>query len=480
MKKTLVRIICFLLILISALYGTNRIFKVKYGDGIYDMTTFYQLEDNTVDVLILGSSHAFENINTGTLWEEYGMASYILAGSIQPMWNTYYYLQEALKTQTPELIVLEGFCTTFDQEFIDDSRIIKNTYGMKWSPDKLAAMKISAPKERWREFIPEYIQYHTRYTELSKLDFYGEKANPLYCDWKGFGCNMATTPLEAKDVSGVTARTPLYEKTETYYRKTLELAKERHIPVMVLISPYAGISDAHKALYNTAADIAAEYDIDFWDGNCHLQEIGIDYATDAADTSHLNYRGSRKFALFLGKYLKDHYEISDRRDDPEFLSWQRNCDYITQQICNQKLREQQDANTIIAGLSNPNYLLLISLDGNCTAGDERLQSFYTSLGIVGDPAYGGVWCRDNAAAGTENFLWYAQLGTAEKYWDETAHDLCLKRIPDAGVYTNHIIVDNTEYKKVQNGVNVVVYDRVTESVADSFAIDMFNDYTIVR
>ena len=115
MKKSVVRIICFLLILVLCLGYANSVFKVKYGDGIYDVTKFYELEDNTVDVLFLGSSHAFEDFNTGTLWDEYGMSSFILAGSVQPMWNTYFYLKEALKTQTPKLIVLEGYCTVFSE-----------------------------------------------------------------------------------------------------------------------------------------------------------------------------------------------------------------------------------------------------------------------------------------------------------------------------------------------------------------------------
>lgn len=62
----------------------------------------------------MGSSHSFVNFNNGTLYEEYGIASYDLGGSLQPMWNSYYDLKEALKTQTPELIVLEGYGTTYD------------------------------------------------------------------------------------------------------------------------------------------------------------------------------------------------------------------------------------------------------------------------------------------------------------------------------------------------------------------------------
>ena len=96
-KKTVVRITGFLLILLMVLAGINRVFKMKYGDGIYSLTKFYEQKKDSVDVLVLGSSHAFENINTGTLWDEYGMASYVLGGSRQPSWNTYYYLKEALK-----------------------------------------------------------------------------------------------------------------------------------------------------------------------------------------------------------------------------------------------------------------------------------------------------------------------------------------------------------------------------------------------
>ena len=130
MKKSIIRISCFLVLLCLVLMAWNHVFKIKHVDGIYDVTKFYDLDRDTVDVLILGSSHAFEDFNTGTLWDAHGMSSYVLGGSIQPMWNTYYYLKEALKTQSPGLIVLEGFCLTFSSEYSDSSRIIKNNYGL--------------------------------------------------------------------------------------------------------------------------------------------------------------------------------------------------------------------------------------------------------------------------------------------------------------------------------------------------------------
>ena len=72
----------------------------------------YKQDADTVDLLVLGSSHAFEDVNTSVLYERYGISSYILAGSIQPFWNSYYYLQEALMSQRPRLVILEGSAAT--------------------------------------------------------------------------------------------------------------------------------------------------------------------------------------------------------------------------------------------------------------------------------------------------------------------------------------------------------------------------------
>lgn len=476
MKKSIIRIGFFIIILGIVLLYANRVLKFKFIDGIYDVTKFYELEDNTVDVLILGSSHAYFDFNTGVLWNEYGMASYVLGGSVQPMWNTYYYLKEALKTQTPQLIVLEGFCVTQNEEFRNDSRIIKNTYGLKWSLDKLNAIKISSPEERLMDFIPEYIQYHARYTELSKADFFKNQGDTLYEDWKGFYCSFNTSPMEAIDVSVVETRVPLNEKSEKYYRKTIELAQENNIPIVVVINPYAEINENVSSLYNTASDIAAEYDVDFIDCNCFLSEIGIDYATDAADGAHLNYRGSQKYSQYIGEFLKSNFAISDRREDPKYASWQRNADYISRMIYNQELKELTDIHTISKKILDDDYRLIISVDGNCTTTDETMLSFYSAMGIVNDGT-SGIWYRDN----TIGIVWSSLSETAERYVRDSTHDFSMKRsVDEKGAYSNRIIVDNQEYKKVKNGINVVVYDTITETVADSFGVNLDDGYNIVR
>lgn len=476
MKKTVIRISCFLILLATVLMITNQIFKMKYGDGIYGYTKFYELEDNTVDVLILGSSHAFEDFNTGILWNDYGMAAYILAGSEQPMWNTYYYLKEALKTQKPELIVLEGYLTTNQREYMDDSRIIKNNYGLKWSEDKIESIKVSAPKERWGEFLLEYVQYHNRYAELSREDFLPDQGRALYRDWKGFGCNMNTSKLENRDVSHVTDRKPLYQKTETYYRKIIELAQENNIPITVIISPYAEITEGEQRLFKTAEEIAAEYGADFKNYNLCYQETELDFTTDAADGAHLNYRGNQKFSRTVGKYLKENYAISDRRGDSRYQSWENNASFIKEQINDQLLTETNDMESFLSQIGNANYSYFISIDGNCNSGMEGVKAMMDTFHISGD-GHRGIWYTD-----INEVIWYSGGEEAEKYLKPDGHDICMRRVrkEDTADYANTLIVDNIEYKKVKNGVNITVYSSVTQTIVDSVGFDADDSFCLIR
>lgn len=465
--KTIGKMVGFCLLLVLVLWKTDRIFEVKYGDGIYGMTKFYDLEDHTVDVLVLGSSHAFEDMNTGLLWDRYGMAAYVLGGSIQPMWNTYYYLKEALKTQQPQLVVLEAYCTAFGADYIDDSRIIKNTFGMKWSENKIDAMKTSVPRERWPEFFLSYIQYHTRYTELSKEDFLKNKGDIRYENWKGFGCNMATTAFPEPNVAHVTERKPMSEKTETYYRKTIELALEHNIPILIALSPYAGISESEQAVFNTAGDIAKEYGVHFVNYNLMYHDIGIDFSQDAADPGHLNYKGNQKYTAALADYIGRHYDITDRRGDPSYQSWEAEARYIAAAIENQEFRETAAIADIGTKLQNKNYKIYVSVDDICRADEQGLRELFESLHLP--------YAQDSSfwVVESPNKISYAgHMGEDMLHLRVDGHDLYLLRKFDenSGSYVNSVTFDRTVYRNVDGGVNILVYDTVTQMVVDCFGI----------
>ena len=475
MKKSILRILCFLAVLLIALGCWNIIFKRKDGDGIYDLKKYYELEKNTVDVLILGSSHAFENFNTGTLWDEGGLSSFILGGSMQPMWNTYYFLKAALKTQTPKLILLEGYATSFTDDYSKDSHIIKNTFGLPWSPDRVDAVKASAPKERWADFLLSYTQYHTRYKELSRADFAPNQGNPLFRDWKGFGCSMQTTPLTALDLSSVTESLPLSEKTEKYYRATLQLAADAGIPVVVLVAPFTAISPDQERYFNRAGEIAAEHGASYLNCNLLLDEIGINYAMDAADTEHLNYRGNRKFTSYVLRYLKNRYELADHRGDDRYATWQKNADYVRQIIANQELTECTEFADILPRLQNPAYWVFVSTAGSCDPLASPARELLKDMGIPAGEA--SILCQLQGSA----VLWQASDENGRALYLRTEpHDFHLRQSFDDTKVSNTVVMDRQTYAKVDSGINIVVYDTLSEKIASSFGLDAENGYAIVR
>lgn len=309
MKK--VRLICFIMVFVLLLLSFQKVFSFKYGDGIYPLKLFYEAKENSIDVICFGSSHIFENVNTGTLWDEYGIASFDLCGSIQPLWNTYYYMKEALKTQQPKVMVVDVFGTLQTEEYTDHSRIIKNNYGFKFSMDKVNSVKISSAKENWTEYLLEYPTYHSRYKELYSGDFkeYQGIANEKY--WKGFGMNTATeAQTKAENVQNVMEVGEIAPKAEKYLRKIIELSKEEKIPLVLVVAPYV-LHEGHQKIYNRVAQIADKEGVPFLNFNFYYDEMGLDFSVDFADNDHLNYRGNIKFTRYLADYLKEKYDIPD-------------------------------------------------------------------------------------------------------------------------------------------------------------------------
>ena len=75
MKKKILKIIVFFLILFLLLFGLSFIFKPKNnteeaGMEVNGLTQMLGEEDNTIDLIVLGNSEAFTSIIPMKLWED--------------------------------------------------------------------------------------------------------------------------------------------------------------------------------------------------------------------------------------------------------------------------------------------------------------------------------------------------------------------------------------------------------------------------
>ena len=101
MTARIIKIVLFLSLTCCLWIVTRDTLVMKREDGITSMKIFYEQPENSIDVLFTGSSHACYNIAAEELYRRHGFSFFQLWGSSQPFWSTYYFIAEALKTQSP-------------------------------------------------------------------------------------------------------------------------------------------------------------------------------------------------------------------------------------------------------------------------------------------------------------------------------------------------------------------------------------------
>jgi len=459
----------------------SSVLQFKYGDGILSIQYLYEQEENSIDVLALGSSHAFEDINTGWLYDTYGISAYVLAGSVQPYWNSYYYLREALETQNPKLVLLEAYGSVFKEDYSDNSRIIKNNLGIRNIGTLIESIGVSSPEEEFDNYLFNYRLWHSRYEEISRSDFKEYYEIPKFKYYKGFGVNFATKALETPKVDHIMGESPMSEKVEIYYRKIIELCQENEIPIMVVVSPYV-LSEDEKEIYNYTKRIAEEYGVDFIDFNStyYYEKMNLDFVTDMADSAHLNHLGNIKYTEVLAEEILTRYELEDHRGDIAYKSWELHSKDIAHRYNNNELRES---------ISLDEFIAKIDLE------DEYLVGVYTSAGIRETEMQDALsnltsmsWNWDRVQDGEFYILQEKSIegvGNGLNWeYEEEYSDYLLKASQKfiSNQLKQSLMWNGKEYIDEQNGCYLLVYDKFEEEMVcvRQIKMDGNGEYVLVK
>ena len=405
MKNTYVkRFICLLLTFLLALGGVwyiDRVLRLKRNDGILTMQNFYRQPDGRVDVLLVGNSHSGINIDTATLWNKYGIASYNLWGGVQPLWNSYHFLVEALKYQHPKLVVLEVTATVSDYEYSEEQNRIKNIAGMRFSKNKIEAVKASAPEGSRLNLLLGLPLYHGRFDEISEEDFENFPWSEGLENYKGSYLLYGVGNYRFESAEGVETCREIMSKEREYLIKCIELCREENIPILLLKTP-ALERTAEQEIYNTVSKFANEYSINFINMNLMDDEVGIT-ADDWSTDRHMNGSGARKVAEYLGRYFAENYGIPDRRGDENYMSWEINAHNLN----NDYLAKIDSADDYFNELDN-RELAAVLIKNSPWEDNENylaLRSHLISLGVDGealDAQERGVWIIGKNASEVSN------------------------------------------------------------------------------
>ncbi|WP_026523034.1 hypothetical protein [Butyrivibrio sp. VCB2001] len=346
MKKVIATILS-IVVLGVALCGADYVLKDRTDHGVKQGIAMYEQPKNSVDVLMLGSSHVHYGINTAKLWEEYGISAFDFSSAEQPLWISYYYLKEFCKNQKPKVVVLDFFTPAAFQEDhkYTYTHLADSLNGFRFGLNKMKMMWVSfdGREEIWDKYFPGFAGYHDRYDALDAEDFEDLKYD--YENFKGFTPYFDMTPTSVPRINEDTVLAPS-DKSVEYLQKIVDFTTASGIELYLTVVPYHVNAElvtdkiqAEDLRYNWLAQYVQQLNDA---GNSHVffdytvlhnWDIGIDFesGTDTYDSSHLNYYGATKFAHYLGAHLRYIYGadvIADHRGDPYYASWDTNAEEL--------------------------------------------------------------------------------------------------------------------------------------------------------
>ena len=316
------RLAVFVCVALIILTYTIYVLTPKYTYGICSLMNYYPIPEGNIDVLAMGTSLTYTDLNTNILWNEYGIACYDLATAEQPFWSTYYYLKEALKYQNPKVLLLDLKAITYLDDKVDRTRTVLCTFGLLNPVSRLKAIYECVEPEDFMGYALAFPQIHSNYVNRRDTDFEVPPNNGgRGSSWKGY---IEKNELAEHDAPAInfSFATPKYvnEHEKEYFEKILQLCVEKNVNVMLIGYPNADYK--HDHLYYCAAfELAEQYGITGINYNLPENSTGINYKTDCADWQHLNVGGSVIFTRAVGQDLKTMFNLEDHRGDPAYASY---------------------------------------------------------------------------------------------------------------------------------------------------------------
>lgn len=312
MKKYVLKIIALAMIVVLALEGASVVFLRWFkSQNDADNSSFYDLEENSLDVILVGSSHIYCGFGPTILRDEFGLDGYDLASPNQNATCDYLYAKNAYKTQKYKVLVVDAnsMYTVSDEDYFlfNNLRSISSMYPQE---EYFEYIKFLNNKKSGLKFIFPVTILHDKWKEVVSSMFTGEYAPNE--EARGF---MA---IEADSKAGEEHSETVikYDTNETEdidftaYNLMKEFCNENGI-LMIVVKSVQTVNDGNKwddVRHNTIQNWCDSNGVTFLDFNTPelIEETGLVITEDVAeDLRHANVNGAIKETRYLGKVITE-------------------------------------------------------------------------------------------------------------------------------------------------------------------------------
>lgn len=467
----------FLAILLSSLLAINAVLEGKYilKNSKWPTTSsyrqFYKMEKNSVDVLFLGSSLVVNAFIPQEIYNDFGIRSYNLASEQQSIFLSYWWLREALRFQSPQVVVLDTkfMWNVHPEDVINTSEALtrKCLDPMKWSKVKADAVHTLCTLDPAQSELSYYLtnlRYHARWTGLEEYDF-----NPAmvgHAELKGYGPlsergDEVFVPFESSDTAVTTELLPLMM---TYMEKIAALCQDSGVRLVLISLPGNDMGDeAHNSYTALAERCGADY-YNLCEKSLY-EQIGIEPPENIL--WHSNIWGAKKLSRFMGGLLYDNYGLGGAVDE-QYESTRDAYDHV---LHTADLVWITDPTEYLLALNEPRYAVFLASQGfeagPILAKEENLEAL-KALGLscvfLEHPSNSyAAAVIDGVVAAEESSPWALHL--VGSFRDR--HSVYTLDSRGFGLAAGSgINIDGEQCSRLEGGLNIAVYDLFTEQVID--------------
>lgn len=482
------KLVIFVVITVFVVSEVNNLLRTEYYyTEDWAMTNtyedFYRLKKNSVDVLMLGSSHAISSLNPQVIYDNYGITSYNLGSTQQSPLITYYWLVEALKYQSPRVVIIETFtfhkyadAYIYNGMNCNETSVRKAMDSMRFSPLKIKAARDIERYDETRSalsFFLTNIRFHGRWTELSEKDF-SEGKMLEHGGMKGFTAIGTAKPgaeyVPFTDADAMQAQPEeLVDVAKEYMDKTIELCRQEGIELVFVNIPCFETMGRYRA----TKEYAEANDVPYIDFNEESYYNALSYNPAEDSLAHPTYTGAEKISNYLGNMLAVEYNVAAREDasyDKSRIVYERHLENIG-------LNRTEDVNLFLDRLDSSDYSIFVFAPKSFGEymNDDLMGRLY-ALGFTCDLR--GVETGIHYVAvknegeviekiTNENIGITGSLRNGSEQYSITINtDVMI----DSG-RTYSMIIAGQECGNKSNGINIVVYDNDLQCIVDKVNID---------
>lgn len=328
MKKKIIRFCCIVLPLcIAVLVFLQALLSPKYMETSVEGALIGEYYDNagSNDVVFIGDCEVYENFSPVTLWEKYGITSYIRGSAQQMIWQSYYLMEETFRYETPKAIVFNVLSMKYDTPASTGNSSQREAYNrmtldsMRWSPSKWNSIQASMTEEEkeWEgmaSYIFPLLRYHDRWSKLTGEDF-TYLFNKKQISDNGYLMQTGIKPFTDEFTERPLVDYTFGENSYYYLDKMTELCREHGTELILIKAP--SLSPVWWDEWDAQmTEYAENHGLAYYNFLECQEEIGIDWSTDTYDTGlHLNVYGAEKLSDYFGNILATEHGIPDRRED---------------------------------------------------------------------------------------------------------------------------------------------------------------------